>query len=118
MKMQQDRTDYGTRGESGERIPAKAKASDTSGERRVSVPRADRESGTRGESGESMPKAKASDATGERRVGITGGVGMGKADATGRESDHGKFDGHVGESNTGRQGDSKTVYRHTKPDYR
>ena len=117
-EMRQSRTDYGTRGESGERIPSKAKASDTSGDRRVSVPRADREGDTGSESGARAPaKAKGSDASGERKTGINGGVGMGMADGTGRESDHGKAEGKVGEWKGGTKGEGH-AYKHNKSDYR
>lgn len=36
-KMEQEGTDYGTRGETGEQIPASTKASDSSGERKVGI---------------------------------------------------------------------------------
>jgi hypothetical protein len=102
--MKQSGTDYGSRHESGEHEPKGVKASDTSGERKDRVPKADSEKGTKGESGEREPKGdKASDSSGERKVRLEGGVGMGKADSIGaREAGHmGKQDGLVGELNTG-----------------
>ena len=104
---------YGTRHESGEREPKGVRASDTSGERHVGVPKEDRMGGHKGASGEHEPKgAKASDSGGERHGGINGGVGMGKADDHGRGSDHGKHDGRTGEFNTGKR--ESSVYSHQR----
>ena len=64
--------------------------------------------GRRGESGEKLPKAKSSDGSGEKSSRLTNGVGMGKADATGRSSG-GK---ERGEMNTGRS--ESTCYTHKK----
>ena len=104
-------------GMSGEREPKGATASDTSGERKVGVPKADREHGAEGDSGERSPAAKASDSSGERRARIVGGVGMGKADSIGaRDSSHmGKQDGRTGEFNTGRT--DKVVYSRKRSAY-
>jgi hypothetical protein len=105
---------YGERAESGEKEPKGANASDTSGEKRVSVPKEDREKNTPGYSGEHEPAgAKSRDASGEERERIVGGVGMGKADAmTGRDGHTGKHDGRTGEFNTGSQ--KGTVYSHQR----
>ena len=101
MGMKQAKTDYGTRGETGERTPRHATASDTGGERRDKVPVADKERPkAAGETGERSPKGdKSSDGSGERRVSLEGGVGMGMADGIGkRPSSHlGKNDGVLGE---------------------
>jgi hypothetical protein len=118
MPMKQPHTDFGYRGETGEKEPKGASSSDTSGERKVKVPREDREAGKPGESGEHEPKgAKASDSGGERKVRIMGGVGQGKADSIGaREGSHlGKHDGRTGEMNTGRK--EGHFYHHAKDGY-
>jgi hypothetical protein len=65
--------------------------------------------GERAETGEREPKgAKSSDSRGTKSKGTVNGVGMGKADATGR-SNGGK---EMGEYNTGRA--EKTCYTHKK----
>lgn len=114
-KMSQSKTDYGMRGETGEKMPKGAIASDASGEKRVKVPKADSEKGTTGQTGEKIPMAvKGKDSTGEKRVNIVGGVGMGKADSIGlRESGHmGKHDGHQGEVKGGSS--ESVVYDHKR----
>lgn len=66
--------------------------------------------GKKGETGEKMPKGAAkADTSGERHTGIKNGVGMGKADATGRSGNGGH---DYGEYNTGRE--EKTCYTHTR----
>lgn len=65
--------------------------------------------GRKGESGEKMPKAKSSDGGGERHTGIKNGIGMGKADATGRSGNGGK---ERGEYNSGRS--ESTCYSHKR----
>ena len=65
--------------------------------------------GERAETGEKEPKgAKSSDRTGTKSKGTVNGVGMGKADATGR-SNGGK---EKGEYNSGRS--ESTCYTHKK----
>lgn len=67
----------------------------------------DSSKGTKGASGEKMPKgATASDMSGERKGKLVGGVAMGKEDATGADK---KFDG-------GRS--SGICYTHTRDAYR
>ncbi len=115
MPMKQPHTDFGEKGETGEKEPKGVRASDAGGEKKVKVPQEDREVGKKGASGEVEPKgASSSDRTGETRSGINGGVGMGMHDAiTGREAGHaGKQDGKVGEFNSGRQ--NKVVYTHER----
>ena len=120
--MNQPGTDKGSRGESGEKIPAKARSSDSSGQRKVGVPTFDKESGSknqRSETGAKSPMAsKASDSSGEKREKITGGVAMGGADnLKGREPSHmGKHDGRTGEMNDGKTEGS--CYAHKKEEYR
>jgi len=66
--------------------------------------------GSKGETGEKEPKGAAkADTTGERHEKIDAGVGMGKADATGR-GDNGSHD--AGEYNTGRS--EKVCYSHKR----
>lgn len=110
-------TSYGSKGESGEREPKGATSSDTRGERHTGTPKADREHGAEGDSGEHAPGSKASDSSGERHAKIVGGVGMGKADSIGaREASHmGKHDGRTGEFNTGKT--SATVYSRKRSAY-
>jgi hypothetical protein len=115
MKMSQEGTTRGLKSESGEREPKGATSSDTSGERKVSVPMADRVHGAKGITGEKIPESSsAADKTGERRESITGGVGMGQHDRlAGREASHaGKHDGRTGEFNSGRMEGS--VYDHKR----
>lgn len=117
--MSQDRTDYGKKGETGERIPGGATANDASGERKVKVPMQDRAGGYPSESGAKAPAgATASDRTGEKKMSIMGGVGQGMHDKlTGRDPSHaGHFEGHTGELNDGKK--DATVYRHKKADYK
>lgn len=116
-KMSQAGTTKGLKGESGEREPKGATSSDSSGEKKVGVPKADNTKGTRGQTGERIPKSTASDRTGEKSMRIAGGVGQGQHDAlTGRDGGHaGKQDGKVGEFNTGRT--ESTSYRHKKDGY-
>jgi hypothetical protein len=68
--------------------------------------------GEKGETGEHEPKgAKSSDSGGERKGKVTNGIGLGKADATGRSNG-----GHEkGEYNTGRS--ESTCYNHEKKGY-
>ena len=113
-KMNQYKTDYGTKGESGEKEPKGAAAADR-GQKKVSVPIADREKGQEGYTREREPAgAKGKDSTGERREKIEGGVGQGKADAlTGRKASHaGAHDGRTGEMNSGKQ--EGVIYRHQR----
>jgi hypothetical protein len=85
--MRQSKTDYGTRGESGEKLPKRDTASDTSGERHEST-----------KNGVGMGK---SDKT---------GVMYGK----GRPAEHmGKHDGRLGEHNTGNMGET-VIYEHNR----
>ena len=118
-KMSQPKTDYGTGGESGERIPKGATASDTRGEPKIKVPMRDEESGANNKSRNvsNIPNSTASDRTGERKAAIAGGVGMGTRDNCGdRPQEHiGKQDGMVGEWNTGKT--NKMVYKHAKEGY-
>ena len=96
--------------------PKGAKASDSTGEKRVGVSKVDKESGgVKSMTGAMAPKAAmSSDTSGERRARIEGGVGMGKADGIGgREASHmGKYDGRLGEMNTGSA--EKIVYEHKR----
>jgi hypothetical protein len=113
-KMQQARTDYGTKGETGEREPKGAAAADR-GQRKVAVPVADSQKGTEGYTREKYPaNAKASDSGGERKAKMAGGVGMGKADDLGQRSDShaGRPDGRVGEFNHGKN--DSVVYKHQR----
>jgi hypothetical protein len=111
---------FGTKHETGERIPKGA--SDRKGERHDRVPKEDKERtsvkakehSSKGETGERIPDAAKRDSTGERHEGLNGGVGMGMKDGLGkRPSEHmGKADGRLGEFNTGRS-ESK-AYEHKK----
>lgn len=96
--------------------PKGAKSSDSTGEKRVSVSKVDREGmGVPSRTGATPPKgALSSDTSGERKAPITGGVGMGKMDGIGgRESSHmGKYDGRLGEMNTGTK--EAVVYEHKR----
>ena len=71
--------------------------------------------GTKGASGESIPKgATSSDTSGERKAKLVGGVAMGMADGIGlRDSSHmGKNDGMLGEMKGGTT--EKVVYDHKR----
>ena len=101
-----------------EKLPMGAKSSDRTGEKKVSVPKEDRERFVPGASGEKIPKgALSSDTSGERRRPIEGGVGMGKMDGIGaRESKHmGHHDGRLGEMNTGSR--EHVAYEHKRADH-
>ena len=92
-----------------------AKSLDRTGQKKVSVPKEDREMFVPGASGEKIPKgALSSDTSGERRRPIEGGVGMGKMDGIGeREASHmGHHDGRMGEMNTGTK--EANVYEHKR----
>lgn len=98
-----------------EELPKGAKASDSTGEKKVKVPKMDSEKGVPSRTGAKAPeKATSSDRTGEKRVAIAGGVGMGKMDGIGeREESHmGKHDGRLGEMK-GHMGE-KVVYEHER----
>ena len=124
VKMNQPGTDKGTRGESGEKIPAAARSSDPSGQRKVKVPTFDKEGGSknqRSETGAKAPReAKASDSSGEKRRTIEGGVAMGMADdVKGRDpADCGHHEGYKGEWNEGTMDSGEHQYRHKKEEYR
>ena len=101
-----------------EKMPKGVKSSDSSGEKRVKVPKEDTETFKTGVSGERVPKgALSSDTSGERRRPIEGGVGMGKMDGIGmRESSQmGKYDGRLGEMNTGSR--EHVAYEHKRADH-
>jgi hypothetical protein len=71
--------------------------------------------GTKGASGEMIPKgATSSDTSGERKAKLVGGAAMGKADSIGsREASHmGKYDGQCGEMKGGSS--EKVVYEHKR----
>lgn len=98
--------------------PKGAKSSDRTGEKMVSVPKADRSTGVPSMTGAKAPKrADSSDTTGERKMPIAGGVGMGMADSIGmRDHDHmGKHDGRLGECK-GHMGES-CVYDHKRVEH-
>ena len=81
-----------------------ATSSDMTGQKKVSVPKMDREVATKSMTGATPPKgALSSDTSGERKRPIEGGVGMGKMDGIGlREASHmGKNDGRMGEMKGG-----------------
>ena len=87
-----------------EKEPKRAKSSDRTGEKMGSESGSNSTKGTKGMTGEKLPKgATASDMSGEIKAKLVGGVGIGKADSIGaRESSHmGKVDGRTGEFNTG-----------------
>ena len=96
--------------------PKGAKSSDSTGEKRVSVSKVDREGmGVPSTTGAKAPKAAlSSDTSGERKAPITGGVGMGKMDGMGsREASHmGRYDGRLGEMNTGSK--ESVCYEHKR----
>ena len=102
-----------------EKLPMAAKSSDRTGEKKVSVPKEDRERFVPGASGEKIPNgALSSDTSGERKRPIEGGVGMGKMDGIGsRDSSHmGKHDGRMGEMKGGTS--EKNCYEHERSEYR
>jgi hypothetical protein len=93
----------------------KATSSDMTGEKKVSVPKMDREVATKSMTGATPPKgALSSDTTGERKRPIEGGVGMGKMDGIGlREASHmGMHDGRKGEMKGGSS--EETCYEHKR----
>ena len=102
-------------GYEAKKIP-KAISSDLTGEKKVGVPKMDREyGGAKSSTGATTPKgATASDTSGERKRPIEGGVGMGRADGLGlREASHmGMHDGRLGEAK-GHMGE-KVVYEHKR----
>jgi hypothetical protein len=101
-----------------EKMPMGVKSSDRTGEKKISVPKEDKEKFVPGVSGEKIPKgALSSDTSGERRRPIEGGVGMGKMDGIGgRESSHmGKYDGRLGEMKGGSS--EATCYEHKRMDH-
>ena len=102
-------------GYEAKKIPS-AISSDMTGEKKVSVPKMDREyGGAKSSTGATPPKgATSSDTSGERKRPIEGGVGMGKMDGIGmRESKHmGYHDGRLGECK-GHMGE-KVVYDHKR----
>jgi hypothetical protein len=109
---------YGTRGESGEKLPKGILSSDKSGMKKRS------ESGPNSLKGvASTTKAKApagataSDMSGERKAKLVGGVALGKADSIGsRDSSHlGKNDGMLGECKGGSR--EHTVYEHKRVEH-
>jgi hypothetical protein len=122
MKMQQKGTEYGRKGESGERYPKGSSSEDTRGEKRVKTPMMDKEKFTsksnvgseKGESGESIPDTTQRDRESSKHESLVGGVGMGVKDGIGeRSSSHmGKHDGRTGELNTGRH--EGNVYDHKR----
>jgi hypothetical protein len=72
--------------------------------------------GTKGATGEKLPKgATASDMSGERKQKLVGGVAMGKMDAMGSRplSHAGNFEGKLGELNDGNMGE-REVYSHVR----
>ena len=122
MKMQQKGTEYGRKGESGERYPKGSSSEDKRGEKRVKTPMMDKEKTSvsarkgseSGETGERIPDAGKRDRADEKHESMTGGVGMGIKDGIGeRSSGHmGKHDGRTGELNTGRH--EGNVYDHKR----
>jgi len=100
-------------------IPKGAKSSDMSGQKKVMVPKMDREmDGEPSTTGAKAPKgALSSDTSGERKAPIAGGVGMGKADGLGlREASHmGMHDGRTGECK-GHMGEA-VVYDHKRVEH-
>ena len=72
--------------------------------------------GTKGASGEKMPKGvNASDMSGERKAKIVGGVAMGKMDSMGSRplSHAGNFEGKLSELNDGNMGE-RECYSHKR----
>ena len=102
-------------GYEAKKIPS-AISSDMSGEKKVGVPKMDREmGGAKSMTGATSPKgATSSDISGERKMKIQGGVGMGMADGIGmRESSHmGMHDGRKGEMKGGTR--EATCYEHKR----
>ena len=102
-------------GYEAKKIP-KAISSDLTGEKKVGVPKMDREmGGAKSSTGVKTPKgATASDMSGERKRPIEGGVGMGKMDGIGlREASHmGMHDGRKGEMKGGTS--EETCYEHKR----
>lgn len=95
--------------------PKGAKSSDRSGEKKVGTPKMDSMKGVPSVTGAKAPKgATSSDMSGERKARMEGGVGMGKMDGIGeRDGSHmGKYDGRLGEMNTGSA--EKVVYEHKR----
>jgi hypothetical protein len=94
----------------------KAISSDMTGEKKVHVPKMDREmGGAKSSTGATPPKgALSSDTSGERKRPIEGGVGMGKMDGIGlREASHmGMHDGRKGEMKGGSS--ESTCYEHKR----
>jgi hypothetical protein len=102
-----------------EKLPKGATASDMSGQKKVSVPKEDKEVYKSGASGEKMPKGVlASDESGEKRRSMMGGVGMGMADGIGeRDKSHmGKTDGRLGEMKGGSR--EHDCYSHERSEYK
>ena len=98
-----------------EKMPKGVMSSDMTGDKKVKVPKKDKEEFVSGASGEKIPKgALSSDTSGERRMPIMGGVGMGKADGIGsREASHmGHHDGRMGEMKG--MVTEKSVYDHKR----
>jgi len=102
-------------GYEAKKIPS-AISSDMTGEKKVSVPKMDREyGGAKSMIGATPPKgATSSDTSGERKMKIQGGVGMGMADGIGlREASHmGMHDGRKGEMKGGTS--EATCYEHKR----
>ena len=72
--------------------------------------------GTKGATGEKLPKgATSSDMTGERKQKLVGGVAMGKMDSMGSRplSHAGNFEGKLGELNDGNMGE-RECYSHKR----
>ena len=72
--------------------------------------------GTKGASGEKLPKgAQKADMSGERKQKLIGGVAMGKMDAMGSRplSHAGNFEGKLGELNDGNMGE-RECYSHKR----
>lgn len=114
-KMSQPGTDYGVRGETGEKMPKGASSVDTKQERKSGA----KERATPGVSGERWPPNVAKrDESGEKHGSMVGGVAQGHADGIpGRDGSHlGKVDGRTGELKGGRH-DEGYFYKHGKDDY-
>jgi hypothetical protein len=98
--------------------PKGAKASDRTGEKKVTEGGVNSTKFMAGASGEKIPKgATASDTSGERKAKLVGGVAIGMADSIGsRESSHmGKTDGLCGEVKGGSR--EHEVYSHSRSEY-
>jgi len=101
-----------------EKEPKGAKSSDRLGEKMGTEKGPNSTKGTKGMSGEVMPKGvNASDMSGERKAKLVGGVAMGMADSIGsREASHmGMKDGKLGEMKGGSS--EKVVYDHKRTSY-